>query len=47
MLAPVDNMVCQDSSSEDEDLEKCKEAAWTFQTGGTNGTNSSGILTMP
>ncbi|XP_046904624.1 protein CUSTOS isoform X2 [Hypomesus transpacificus] len=23
MLAPVDNMVCQDSSSEDEDLEKC------------------------
>ncbi|XP_062310548.1 protein CUSTOS isoform X1 [Osmerus eperlanus] len=42
MLAPIDNMVCQDSSSEDEDLEKFKEAAWTFQTGGTNGTNSSG-----
>ncbi|XP_041718369.1 protein CUSTOS [Coregonus clupeaformis] len=40
MSAPVGTVV-EDSSSEDEDLEKFKEAAWSFGTYGTNGTNTA------
>ncbi|XP_070992293.1 protein CUSTOS-like [Oncorhynchus clarkii lewisi] len=40
MSAPVGTMV-EDSSSEDEDLEKFKEAAWSFGTYGINGTHNT------
>uniref|UniRef100_A0A4W5M566 Protein CUSTOS n=1 Tax=Hucho hucho TaxID=62062 RepID=A0A4W5M566_9TELE len=40
MSAPVRTMV-EDSSSEDEDLEKFKEAAWSFGTCGINGTHTT------
>lgn len=42
MSAPVKKVVCQESSSEDEDLEKFKEAAWSFNTSGKNGTHTAG-----
>ncbi|XP_036383834.1 protein CUSTOS [Megalops cyprinoides] len=38
MAAPGDTVHEEDSSSEDEDQEKFKEAAWSFGPGGTNGT---------
>uniref|UniRef100_A0A8C7S4G5 Protein CUSTOS n=1 Tax=Oncorhynchus mykiss TaxID=8022 RepID=A0A8C7S4G5_ONCMY len=40
MSAPVGTMA-EDSSSEDEDLEHFKEAAWSFGTYGTNGTHNA------
>uniref|UniRef100_A0A673YLI9 Protein CUSTOS n=1 Tax=Salmo trutta TaxID=8032 RepID=A0A673YLI9_SALTR len=40
MSAPVGTMV-EDSSSEEEDLEKFKEAAWSFGTYGINGTHNT------
>nr|XP_046203508.1 protein CUSTOS-like [Oncorhynchus gorbuscha] len=40
MSAPVGTMA-EDSSSEDEDLEQFKEAAWSFGTYGTNGTHNA------
>ncbi|KAG7480612.1 hypothetical protein MATL_G00057990 [Megalops atlanticus] len=38
MAASRDTVHEEDSSSEDEDQEKFKEAAWSFGPGGTNGT---------
>lgn len=40
MSAPVGTMA-EDASSEDEDLEHFKEAAWSFGTYGTNGTHNA------
>ncbi|KAL0979511.1 hypothetical protein UPYG_G00186010 [Umbra pygmaea] len=40
-MSAVVGTVAGDSSSEDEDLQKFKEAAWSFDTCGNNGTHST------